>query len=203
MRLILVRHGETKWNRENRVVGHIGIALNSNGRRQVELLAKKLKDDSVSAIHSSPLRRARETAAAIARIHGLRVIDDDAFKEIDAGEMEGLTFDEVMERYSGFIEDWMKGSTSLRMPGGESMSDLQQRTWPAVERIVGENPHSVIVLVSHSLAILSIITKALGMAPFNFRRLQVSVASISILNFREHGASLALFNDTCHLERGN
>jgi len=92
MKLILVRHGETRWNRENRVVGHTGIALDSNGRRQVELLARKLENDSVSAIYSSPLIRARETAAAIARIHRLRVIKDDALKEIDAGELEGLTF---------------------------------------------------------------------------------------------------------------
>ena len=202
MRLILVRHGETRWNRENRVVGHTGIALNSNGRRQVELLAKKLESDNVSSIYSSPLRRARETAEAIARFHGLKVMDDDAFKEIDAGEMEGLTFDEVMERYGGFFKEWMKGNPSLRMPGGESMTELQQRTWPAVERIVGENNDRDVILVSHSLAILSIIAKALGMAPSNFRRLRLSVASISILNFGDHGASLALFNDTCHLEVG-
>ena len=202
MKLILVRHGETRWNRENRVVGHTGIALDSNGRRQVELLARKLENDSVSAIYSSPLRRARETAAAIARIHRLRVIKDDAFKEMDAGELEGLTFGEVMERYGDLFKDWMRGDSSLRMPGGESMTELQQRTWPAVERIVGENTDRVVILVSHSLAISSIIASALGMAPYNFRRLRLGVASISILNFGDHGASLALFNDTCHLERG-
>jgi broad specificity phosphatase PhoE len=89
MRLILVRHGETRWNRENRVVGHIGIALNSNGRRQVELLAKKFENDSVSAIYSSPLKRARETAAAIARFHRLKVMEDDAFKEMTPGKWRG------------------------------------------------------------------------------------------------------------------
>lgn len=203
MKLILVRHGETRWNRENRVVGHTGIALNSNGRRQVELLAKKFEDDNVSAIYSSPLKRARETAAAIARFHGLKVMEDDAFKEIDAGEVEGLTFGEVMERYGGFFKDWMKGNPSLRMPGGESMTELQQRTWPAVERIVGENTDRAVILVSHSLAIVSIIARALGMAPSNYRRLRLSVASVSILKFGDHGASLALFNDTCHLERGD
>lgn len=202
MKLILVRHGETRWNRENRVVGHTGIALDSNGRRQVELLARKLENVGVSAIYSSPLKRARQTAAAIARIHRLRVRDDDAFKEMDAGELEGLTFSEVMESYGDFFEDWMKGNPSLRMPGGESMIELQQRTWPAVERIVEENTDRVVILVSHSLAILSIIVGALGMDPTNFRRLRLGIASISILNFGDHSASLVLFNDTCHLERG-
>lgn len=203
MKLIMVRHGETRWNRENRVVGHIGIALNNNGRKQVELLAKKLENDSVSAIYSSPLRRARETAAAIARLHRLKVMEDDAFKEIDAGEIEGLTFGEVMERYGIFFKDWMKGNSSLRMPGGESMNELEQRTWPAVERIVRENTDRAVILVSHSLAILSIIVRALGMAPSNYRRLRLSVASVSILKFEDHGATLAQFNDTCHLETGS
>jgi len=136
MRLILVRHGETRWNRENRVVGHTEIALNNNGRKQVARLTRALKDEKVSAIYSSPLRRARETAAAIARGHGLEVVTDDALKEVDAGELEGLTFEEVMERYSDFLQEWMKDNPSLRMPGGESMTELQQRTWPAAERIV-------------------------------------------------------------------
>jgi len=203
MRLILVRHGETRWNHENRVVGHTQIGLNINGRQQAARLTGALKDERVSAIYSSTLRRARETAAAIARGHGLGVVTDDALKEVDAGELEGLTFEEVMKRYDDFLQEWMKDNPSLRMPGGESMIELQQRAWPAVERIVGEHPDGVVILVSHSLAILSIISGALGMRPSNFRRLRMSLASISVLNFGERGASLVLFNDTCHLESGD
>jgi len=203
MRLILVRHGETRWNHENRVVGHTQIGLNINGRQQAARLTGALKDERVSAIYSSTLRRARETAAAIARGHGMGVVTDDALKEVDAGELEGLTFEEVMERYDDFLQEWMKDNPSLRMPGGESMIELQQRAWPAVERIVGEHPDGVVILVSHSLAILSIISGALGMRPSNFRRLRMSLASISVLNFGERGASLVLFNDTCHLESGD
>ena len=202
MRLILVRHGETRWNKENRVVGHTGIALNKNGRQQAARLTHALKDKRVSAIYSSPLRRARQTAGAIARAQGLDVVTDDALKEVDAGELEGLTLEEVMERYGDFLQEWVKDNPSLRMPGGESMIELQQRTWPAVEGIVGEHPDGVVILVSHSLAILSIISRALGMKPSNFRRLRLSLASISELNFGERGASLVRFNDTCHLENG-
>jgi len=108
MKLILVRHGETKWNHENRVVGHTGMALNNNGRKQAGRLAQALKDEEVSCIYSSPLRRARETAAAIARAQGLHVVNVDALKEVDAGELEGLTFDEVVERYGDFLQEWIK-----------------------------------------------------------------------------------------------
>lgn len=199
MKLILVRHGETRWNRENRILGHTEIALTKKGHTQAMGLARALKDEQVSAIYSSPLRRARETADKIARGHGLEVITDDALMEIDAGELDGLTFDELVERYGDFMEWWMKEDPSLRMPGGESVTELQQRTWPAVERIVRDHRDGVVVLVSHSIAILSIVTRALGMSLSNFRRLRLSVASISILNFGERGASLVRFNDTCHL----
>jgi len=111
-------------------------------------------------------------------------------RRLTLGNWRGSPFGEVMERYGDLFKDWMRGDSSLRMPGGESMTDLQQRTWPAVERIVGENTDRVVILVSHSLAISSIVARALGMAPSNFRRLRLGVASISILNFGDHGASL-------------
>jgi len=200
MRLILVRHGETMWNRENRVLGHTEIDLSEKGRKQVERLALALQDEKVSAIYSSPLRRTRQTADEIARFHHLGVVTDDALKEVDAGELDGLTFQEMMERYGGFLEEWMKGLPSLKMPGGESIAELQERTWPAVERIVNDHPDAVVILVSHSFALLSIILRALGMSLSNFRRLRLNLASISILNFGKRGTSLLPFNDTCHLK---
>lgn len=202
MRLILVRHGETRWNQENRVLGHTEIELNEKGRKQAERLALTLKDETLAAIYSSPLRRARETAGEIARFHGLEVVTDDALKEVDAGELDGLTYQEMMERYGDFLKEWIKNDPSLKMPGGESMAELQQRAWPVVERIVRDHPDGVVILVSHSFAILSIICRAIGLSLSHFRRLRLSVASISIINFGERGTSLVLFNDTCHLESG-
>ncbi|KPJ53505.1 MAG: hypothetical protein AMJ37_01350 [Dehalococcoidia bacterium DG_18] len=199
MRLILVRHGETSWNQENRVLGHTEIELNEKGRKQAERLALALKDETLAAIYSSPLRRARETAEEIARFHGLEVVTDDGLKEVDAGELDGLTFQEMMERYGDFLKEWVKDEPSLRMPGGESIAELQQRTWPAVERMVRDHPDGIVILVSHAFAILSIICKAIGLSLSHFRRLRLSTASISILNFGGRGTSLVLFNDTCHL----
>lgn len=194
-----MRHGETRWNQENRVLGHTEIELNEKGRKQAERLALRLKDETVAAIYSSPLRRARETAEEIARFHGLEVVTEDGLKEVDAGELDGLTFKEMMERYGDFLKEWLKDDPSLKMPGGESIAELQQRTWPAVGRMVRDHPDGVVILVSHAFAILSIICKAIGLSLSHFRRLRLSTASISILNFGERGTSLALFNDTCHL----
>jgi broad specificity phosphatase PhoE len=198
MRLILVRHGETEWNRQSRIIGHTEIALNETGRKQAALLAHALRNEKVSAIYASPLQRTRETAAEISSVLGVKVEFDDALKEIAAGDIDGLTFEEVAERYGDFFKQWMKGDPSLCLPGGESFTDLRNRAWPAVQRIVGKHPDGDVILVSHTLAIMSIVASALDMNVADFRRIRLNVASISILEFKDRNVSLLLFNDTCH-----
>jgi broad specificity phosphatase PhoE len=199
MRLMLVRHGETQWNRENRIVGHTEIGLNSTGRRQVALLARALGKEKVERIYSSPLRRAVETANAIAKQHGLDVVTDDALKEVDAGELDGITIEEVVRRYGNFWEEWVKGAGTLRMPGGETMGELQQRSWSVITRIVNDHRDGKVIIVSHTLTILSILTTALGMPLEDFRRLRLSLASVNTLDFKGRVTALVSFNDTCHL----
>ncbi|MFQ5925510.1 MAG: histidine phosphatase family protein [Dehalococcoidia bacterium] len=200
MRLILVRHGETQWNRESRVLGHTEIELNEEGRKQAESVALALKEEKVAAIRSSPLRRAQETAEAIARFHQVGVEADDAFKEMDAGELDGLTYEEMRERYGDFLREWIGDASALRMPGGESLAEVQQRAWQGVEGIIDRHSEGVVIVVSHNFAILCIICRALGLDLSQFRRLRLNVASISTLNFGGRGIQLELFNDTCHLE---
>jgi broad specificity phosphatase PhoE len=200
MRLILVRHGETKWNLERRIVGHTEIELNETGRRQAKQLALVLNDQIISAIYSSPLRRARQTADVIAHGRSLDVIVEDALKEFDAGDMNGLTIDDVNKNYENFFERWIDGDPDLRMPRGESVGELKDRAWPVVERIVVNHSDESVVVVSHTVTILTVINSALGMALADFRKMRVSVGSISVLEFGEYGVSLIRFNDTCHWE---
>jgi len=200
MKLILVRHGETEWNRENRVVGFADIGLNDEGRKQVRRLALALKEEKVDAIYSSPLSRAWETALEIARFHNGQVKADDAFQEMDAGELDGLTYEDMRERYGEFIKQWLRDPGSCTMPGGESLAGVQERAWLAVERVREKHPDGAVMVVSHNFVIMSIICRALGLDLGQFRRLRLNLASISILNIGQRGTSLVLFNDTCHLE---
>lgn len=200
MKLILVRHGETQWNRENRVVGFADIGLNDEGRKQVKRLALALKEERVDAIYASPLSRAWETAQEVARYHDEEVKADDAFKEMDAGELDGLTYEDMRDRYGELIKQWLSEPASVIMPGGESLANVQERAWLAVEKIREKHPDDVVMVVSHNFVILCIICKALGLDLSQFRRLRPHVASISILNIGRRGMSLVLFNDTCHLE---
>lgn len=202
VRLILVRHGVTQWNQENRALGRADIELNEEGRRQAQGLALALKGERVAAIYSSPLRRAVETAQAIVRFHQGEVKIDGAFIEMDAGELDGLTYEEMRDRYGGFLQEWIRDARSLAMPGGECLEDVQHRAWQGVERILKNHPEDAVVVVSHNFTILCIICKALGLDLSQFRRLRLGLASISILNFGERGTALMLFNDTCHLQAG-
>jgi len=203
MRLILARHGETVWNRESRIMGQSDIELTELGRQQAARLGVALKDENVADVYSSPLTRTRETANEIARFHNLEVIPDDGLMELDAGDLDGLTVDELMARHGEFLKEWTTGGPLVRVPGGESMADLQGRTWDVLQKLVNRHVDGTVVVVSHSLAIQTIVCKALDMSLSNLRRLRMDLASISILDFGKGGASLLLYNDTCHLRNGD
>lgn len=200
MRLFLVRHGETLWNREGRIMGQSDIGLTEKGRKQAQRLGEALKDEGIDAIYSSSLTRTRQTADEIARFHGLEVVADDGLMEINAGEMDGLTYEELVAKHGEFLKKWATKGASLRVPGGESIGDLQERAWATVSRLADVHASQTIVLVSHSLAIQTIMCQALDISLSNMRRLRMDLASISILDFGREGASLLLYNDTCHLE---
>ena len=200
MRLFLVRHGETLWNRESRIMGQSDIELTEKGRRQAERLGEALKDEKMDAIYSSSLTRTKQTAGEIARFHGLEVVADDGLMEIDAGEVDGLTYEELMAKHGEFLKEWATKGASLKVPGGESIGELQERAWATVSGLAEAYAGRTVVAVSHSLAIQTIICTALDMSFANMRRLRMDLASISILHFGGEGASLLLYNDTCHLE---
>ncbi len=200
MRLILIRHGESSWNQERRIQGISDIELNERGREQAEKISIALRGEKVNAIYSSPLKRAVDTAKAIAQVHHLEVNIEPDLRELDVGELDGLREKEVNQRYGEFWKEWRKGDGSIHLPGGESLEELQRRAWRAIQHIDGKHSNEVVIVVSHLFAIRTIICQALGLELGKSGRLKQDVAAISILNLEEQGSSLVLFNDTCHLE---
>lgn len=199
LRLILVRHGESSWNEEGRVQGFYDAELSERGRQQAEHIAQALSPKKIAAVYSSPLKRALDTARAIAQAHLLEVHTDPDLKEIDLGELEGLTIDELRSQHSEFLREWREGRGSFRMPGGESLNELQERAWRAIRRIVPSHTQGAVVVVSHTFTNMSIICHALGLETSHFRRLKQDIAAISILDYDKKGFFLALLNCTCHL----
>ncbi len=205
MRLLLVRHGETDWNRDWRSLGQTDIPLNQVGREQARRVAQALSSERLAAIYSSPLSRALETAQGIAQAHGLSVAMEQGLMEMDAGELDGLFFPEMREKpeYAELLRRWATDATEVRFPGGENLREVQERAWAVIERIVGNHSDGSVVVVSHNFTILTILCKAIDLSLSQFRRMRSSLAGVSALDFNERGATLVLFNDTCHLEEGN
>ena len=200
MRLILVRHGETVWNNERKVQGGArDIELSDNGRRQIGLLANALRNESVDLIVASPLTRALETAEAIAAFHGLPVHTDPGLKEVDVGELDGMSTVGMPQTVTQLLLQWWKGEAD-RLPGGESFSELQERCWAAVRPYVETPTCENVLVVSHYFVTLSIIFKALDWPLNTLVKFRMDPASISVLEFGAFGPRLARFNDTSYLD---
>jgi broad specificity phosphatase PhoE len=202
MRLILVRHGETDTNKARLALGRADVELNEHGRWQAQRLAASLQDEPISAVYSSPLKRALATAEPIAASHGLEVQVDGGLIEMDIGEMEALTFQQVSERHPRFLQAWLSGQAPYEaMPGGECLLDLQERAWQAIERIRGREEGTV-AAVTHNFVIITVLCRVLGLELANFRRLRHSLAAKSVLEMGRDRIMVVSFNDTCHLEAG-
>lgn len=201
MKLILVRHGETDSNKTGLALGREDVPLNETGWRQAKLLAFALKDQPIAAIYTSPLRRAYDTAQAIAQAHGLTAQIEEGLMEMDVGEMEGLTFAEVRRRYGEFLRKWVGPEAgTVIMPGAvENLNQVQERAWGVVQRLMAKHTDETVVAVSHNFVILCILCRALGVALADFRSLRHNVAAMSTLDLRDNRSVLLCLNDTCHL----
>jgi len=200
VRLILVRHGETEYNRQGLALGRSDVPLNERGREQARLLARALAREPISAVYSSPLRRCLDTAQEIARPHGLVVEALPALIEMDIGETEGLTYAQVRERYPDLLQRWLgPDPAAATMPGGEGLPAVQERAWEAIAALAQRHPQDTVVVVTHNFVILCILTRALGMPLSAFRRLRHEVAAVSVLEVEGERMTLVRLNDTCHL----
>lgn len=196
-RIILVRHGKTDWNRELRIQGGSSdTPLNEEGRKQAENLALRLSQRSIKAIYSSPLKRALETAQIIARHHSLEVVVEKSLREVEAGKLEGATAAELGMKFSELLT---RDGVSKRVPGGESLADLQQRSWNFIQQINRKYADGEHIIVSHYFAILTIICSALAIPISRVTRFRLSTGCINIINLDEKEARLELLNDTGYL----
>lgn len=200
MNLILVRHGETDWNRLGICQGISDVELNENGRRQIEQLALSLSKENISAIYSSDLKRATDTANAIAEYHNLQVKFDPDLREMNQGDLEGLTFIQIRERYGELLKEWRESSESVKLPGGESLKEVQERAWRAIERIQkGHHKDETVVTASHNLTIIALLCKLTGVGLREFVKFKLQAASKSIVQSSNGEFRVKVLNDVTHL----
>ena len=204
MRLFIVRHGQTDHNRDSIALGRDDVPLNELGARQAEALAQRLSAETIAAVYASPLKRAARTADAIAARHGIPVTIEDGLIEMEVGELDGLTYPDIRERFPGVIERWLSETGPEHpFPGGESLVQVADRAWTLVQRIAAAHPQETVVVVTHNFVILCILTRALGLDLARFRRLKHEVAAISVVEFAGNRMTVLSMNDTCHLAGGS
>jgi alpha-ribazole phosphatase len=159
-RFILVRHGETDWNLEGRWQGQAEVPLNGRGREQAAQIAHALSAESISAIYSSDLSRARETAQVIADSVGLEVQVDPRLREIHQGEWQGLLIAEIEARYAQEFERRKENPLLVAPPGGETASEVMERVVSAVREIGQRYDSQTVAIVSHGFAIACLVCHA-------------------------------------------
>jgi phosphoserine phosphatase len=201
MRLILVRHGESEWNRTGRYQGQQDAPLSDLGLRQADALAERLRTERLDAIYTSPLQRARRTAEAIARYHPDAPFEQDrALLEIHHGDWEGLFAAEVRERYAEDLAEWRMFPTRSQMPNGESFSNILKRTLNFRERLMRRHSgESTVVLSTHDVVIKILIADALGIHMDRINRFWITNASISVVEYTQELPFLVSLSEACHL----
>ena len=199
MQLILIRHGETLWNKEGRVQGISDVELSTAGIEQARLLALSLKDHPIRAIHTSPLKRALQTAEIINEFHRKEIHTHQDLMEMDQGDFEGVSFKKLMACEKDFLKKWIANPASVQMPNGESLTQLQERAWRAMERIINKEENALVV--AHNFTIAAIICRIRSISLNEFLSACVGNASKTIVNFQKNGIFIEAFNDRCHLPK--
>lgn len=199
-RMLLLRHGQTALSVERRYSGHGDPELTELGRRQAAGAAARLVGEAdIAAVLTSPLRRARDTAEAVAAATGAPLVVRDGLIETDFGEWEGLSFAEARERDPDLHGRWL-GDEQVAPPGGESFAAVGRRVEAERRAVLAEHPGATVVLVSHVTPIKMLLRTGLDAGPGLLYRLHLDLASLSDVRFYpDGGSSVRLVNDTHHV----
>ncbi|MGQ9614943.1 MAG: histidine phosphatase family protein [Spirochaetota bacterium] len=200
--LILVRHGQTEWNRVERFRGHYDIPLDETGIKQGEAVAERIaiqfKPDRV---FTSPLIRAMKTAEIIAKKADIPVIIHRGIIDIDYGHWQGLTPDEVKARFPYESALWYEHPENAIIPGGETLEETQARAIKTMEELCKDSTGKGIVVVSHTVVIRLILLGILCSPLNRFWNLRQEPCAINLIEYNYRGFTISSINDTCHLRK--
>jgi alpha-ribazole phosphatase len=191
-RLVLVRHTEPQEDARGRCYGSLDIGLSASGRDHARELASRLACLDYGAVYSSPRTRARETAEPIAAARGLELVTDDGLRELDFGELEGRTYDEIAKSKPDLYRAWMETPTRVSFPGGESFADLKERAVVALDRI--RDAHEATIVVTHGGVLRAGIAAWLSMPDEAIFRLDQRYGGVTIVDWLEGVPLVRLLN---------
>lgn len=200
--LLLIRHGETEWNRLARIQGHTDIALNAQGHAQARAAAQALRDTAIHAVYSSDLQRACDTALPIAQAQGLALRREPDLRERAFGAFEGSSFAKLQEIHHEACERWRKRDPSFAAPGGERLDAFYARVTGAVLRIAASHAGQTVAIVTHGGALDCLHRAATGQSLDAPRTWEIRNAAINRVLVAEGRMTLVGWNDGGHLDSG-
>jgi broad specificity phosphatase PhoE len=195
MTVLLVRHGESEGNAQRIIQGSLNTSLTDLGRRQALAVASRLAAEPVAAVYGTPLRRAADTARAIATSHDLEVAELAQFSERVFGEAQGLTWEQASQRWSAvFGHDWWGG-----IPGVEPLADFRARAVEGLNALLDRHEGEIAVAVTHGGTIGQLVAHALDMGVEDWPRIAIGNTSVTMIERQRGVPVIALLNDLCHL----
>ncbi|GHC89817.1 phosphoglycerate mutase [Pseudorhodoferax aquiterrae] len=199
-RIIAIRHGETAWNVDTRIQGHLDIPLNDTGRWQARRVGAALAAEELSAIYASDLGRAHQTAQAVAERAGLPVVADVGLRERAFGSFEGKTFAEIEADWPDQALRWRKRDPAFEPAGGESLLRFRERIVGTLNRLAARHPGGQIVLVGHGGVMDVLYRAATGQELQAPRTWALGNAAINRLLWTPETLTLVGWADTAHLD---
>ena len=200
-KVYLVRHGQTEWNKKLTFRGRKDIPLNEAGHMEAQAISDALKNKNIGAIYTSPLRRSIETAQPIANYFHLEIVSLQGLIDINYGDWEGLTFNEVKKKYSDEYNKWEKRPHLIRFPHGETLDEAKKRSFCAFKNIVKKNPGNSILIVPHRVINKVLLCALLGLSTSHFWEIKQDTGCINLIEYVNNRFILSLMNDTCHLKK--
>ena len=196
--VILVRHGETQWNKEQVFRGRVDIPLNEQGIAQARQTAEALRGLPVGAIYCSPLSRALMTAQEFGKVFNLQPVKVEAFNDISFGSWEGMAADEIRQRYPREFASWEKTPHLGTAPDGEPLAAVRERAWRKLQELAAAAPEQgTFMVVTHRVVLKLLLLAALGLPDEKFWDLQQDPCAVNVLKLHRGRWILSRFNETC------
>jgi broad specificity phosphatase PhoE len=201
-RIVLIRHGQTAWNREARFRGRADIALDAFGLKQAAVTGQYVASRwPVVAVYASSMQRVMQTAEAIARAQGLTAQPLNGLMDIDFGEWQGCLVEEAAQRDPDLYRAWLEAPHTVIFPGGEGLDDVRKQVLAGLDEVVARHPGQAVALVSHTVVNRVLLCAVLGLSNAHFWRLEQDTCAVNVFDVTEDGTYIiGLLNDTSHLQ---
>ena len=200
VKVVFIRHGQTEWNVSGRYQGQSDVALSKEGIAQAEKLAKHFPVAAVDAVYSSDLMRARVTAEKVAEKFGLPVQTEPAFRELNFGDWEGLTYEQITASWADAMTNFLRHPDILQIPHGESFPEVRQRAMKRLRELLAEHEGHVIAVVAHGAVLRTMLTEALHMPLQYLWSIRQFNTAVNIVRYDAgENPTVELLNSTAHL----